>query len=478
MKISACLLSFLPIVFFLIIQNESANAQSVGERVVVTADIDTKIRATKVGKVYGGAIHTITAIQGKWCFFEGVRGWVPLQYTMSLSSAKKLYEKRIKVNKEDYDAFSVLGMIAFEQGDSRTAISRLNSALKLNNKVASIWNNRAVVLSSLGRYDEALRDISAALKLNAKYAGAYGNRGLIYVALADPRKAVRDFNFAIQYEPKNPIHYKNRGSAYQSLGKADEALADFNKSIRIDSRLYQAYIGRANVYLARDDFKQAFVNASEAVRLNPKSASALNNRGWVRYRQGDLEGAIEDLDRALKLDSDLAIAYNNRGVVLVEQGKFDLAIANYNRALKIDPRSAITFSNRANAYIGLAEYARAKKDFDTALKLVPSLPDAKNGYAWFLATCPDEKYRDGEKSLALIGDLLEATSADNWSFIDTKAAALAELEQFDKAVETQKTAIKIVPEKSKDSFEERLAAYQAKKPFRTKTGKPQRRSRG
>ena len=71
--------------------------QTAGERVVVTANTDTKIYKENVDKVYTGDIHTVIAVNGKWCALSRVKGWLPSRYVLSLSSAMQLYQKRIKI---------------------------------------------------------------------------------------------------------------------------------------------------------------------------------------------------------------------------------------------------------------------------------------------------------------------------------------------------------------------------------------------
>ena len=92
-------------------------AQKPGERVVVTANTDTKIYKENVDKVYTGDIHTVIAVNGKWCALSRVKGWLPSRYILSLSSAMQLYQKRIKDNDSDADAFAFRGMLYYEIDD-------------------------------------------------------------------------------------------------------------------------------------------------------------------------------------------------------------------------------------------------------------------------------------------------------------------------------------------------------------------------
>lgn len=74
-----------------------------------------------------------------------------------------------------------------------------------------------------------------------------------------------------------------------------------------------------------------------------------------------------------------------------------------------------------------------------------------NNIAWALATDKNDKVRDGEKAVRLAKLVCEKTNWDEPIFLDTLAAAYAEVEQWDKAVETQELAIL----KLQDSREDR-----------------------
>ncbi len=89
--------------------------------------------------------------------------------------------------------------------------------------------------------------------------------------------------------------------------------------------------------------------------------------------------------------------------------------------------------------------------------------------AWILATCPEAKYRNGDKALKLARSLV-ASDHQNPTSLDNLAAAYAETGDYSAAVETQQQAIHALKNSKmvnhSAEFEQRLQSYQQNKPFR------------
>lgn len=128
-------------------------------------------------------------------------------------------------------------------------------------------------------------------------------------------------------------------------------------------------------------------------------------------------------------------------------------------------------SNRAVAWLGKGEFKKAKEDYEAAEKLSPDLDESLNGYAWFLATCPDEAFRDGKEAVKRAEKACEISAGKDWYHLDTLAAAHAENGDFDKAVEFAQKAIDVAPDNKRKLCEQQLARFKEKKPFRSQVGK-------
>jgi tetratricopeptide (TPR) repeat protein len=134
------------------------------------------------------------------------------------------------------------------------------------------------------------------------------------------------------------------------------------------------------------------------------------------------------------------------------------------------PRSerADVHALRANAQTKQAEFDLALADYNEAISIEPSSALYFNARAWILATAPDDNVRHGPQAIA---DALAANELvpSNPKILDTLAAAYAENGEFEKAVDTQQSAIAALQPGDQGTiggYGSRLDLYRKGIPFR------------
>ena len=149
------------------------------------------------------------------------------------------------------------------------------------------------------------------------------------------------------------------------------------------------------------------------------------------------------------------------------KGDFDKALADLTEAIRLDPKLAQAYLCRGEAYSEKGEHGKAIADITEAIRLEPKNAKAQNALAWLLATCSQERFRDGQQAIAHATQACELTKWQLWNCLDTLAAAYAEAGKFDKAVEFQQKAVELaVKDAEKDRLRERLKLYRSGNPFR------------
>ena len=110
----------------------------------------------------------------------------------------------------------------------------------------------------------------------------------------------------------------------------------------------------------------------------------------------------------------------------------------------------------------------ALHDYNQAIQLNPNFASACNNAAWLLATCPEQRYRDGRRAIGLATKACDLTAWTNANVCGTLAAAYAETGDFDAAVKYQLKAIELNPKNPEflRGANARLAGYKEHKAYR------------
>ncbi|KAI9380994.1 hypothetical protein POPTR_015G038600v4 [Populus trichocarpa] len=117
-------------------------------------------------------------------------------YVNSKSSNKDSRENSAEMAKEK-------GNQAFKEQQWQKAISYYNEAIKLNDKNATYYSNRAAAYLELGSFQHAEADCSNAINLDKKNVKAYLRRGTAREMLGYYKDAIEDFKYALVLEPTN-----------------------------------------------------------------------------------------------------------------------------------------------------------------------------------------------------------------------------------------------------------------------------------
>ncbi len=224
---------------------------------------------------------------------------------------------------------------------------------------------------------------------------------------------------------------------------------------------------RAAVWSERNDLDLAIADYGELLRLAP-SALAYNNRGNVWDLKKEYDKAIADYDQAVRLDPKYDSAYYNRGVTWTNKKNYDKATADFDQAIRLNPSNSDAYCALGSAWEEQKDYEKAIANYQRALKIDPQSSVAYNASAWLRATCPLDRYRNGERAVANATKACELTGWADAGCIDTLAAAYAENGDYDSAIKYQNKAIELKPNDAEfvERAKQRIALFKDRKPYR------------
>lgn len=138
--------------------------------------------------------------------------------------------------------------------------------------------------------------------------------------------------------------------------------------------------------------------------------------------------------------------------------------------MELQPDYAQAHCKLADTLLGLGRPAEALAHYEKALAIDSRQAEADCHLAWLLATCPDDKLRNGPRAVELAERAAELSGGKQPEMLDTLAAAKAEVGRFAEAVTAARQALELARQQKRPALVEalpaRIALYQAGKPFR------------
>ena len=362
--------------------------------------------------------------------------WLQLQHWRS---SLALWQHALEVSQKNWLAHLNLGTALETQGKLRQAAQHYRAVVDIvpNSPIAHL--NLGGCLLSQGELAEAIEHLSLAVQAAPDHVGAHNNLALALARQGKKRLAAEQYAAVVALSPDD-------GRARYSLG----------------------------VLLYREGkLAEAAKHLEAAVRLLPDAADVHNILAVTLAKQGQRVAAIEHLRAALAIDPKDAEAHSNLGHIYFQEGKLADAVVCYRRCVELRPGAATFHASLALALAEQSQAGAATLEYQKASRLDPHWLETANREAWKLATHPEARFRDGQMALLLAQQTCRATGNGQARFLDTLAAAYAELGRFDEATSAARKALALVNSMegsgSPDDIQERLKQYERRQPYRDET---------
>ena len=325
---------------------------------------------------------------------------------------------------------------------------------------------RALEHASNNELDEAIAECTEAIRLDPKNMGYLTGRAELYFATREFDKGVADADKILETAPNDLAAHHLRGKIFEVSGETDKALAEFDAAVERNPASMEALLERHNYFTRQGQQEKAAADADRMIQLEPQSPQGYMARGLISTAAGDGDEAFNYAERVLQQDPESWQAYTMRAGARGLKRDFKGASEDYEAALKLSPDNAVILNARAMCNLDRGEYQQSLADMERAVELDPQNYLYKVFVADVLATCPDERFRDGKKANEYAAAAFKAApnDPDVWS---AYAAAAAENGNFEEAINWQQrvnqSTLRSDPRADR---KDRLEAYKAKQPYR------------
>jgi protein O-GlcNAc transferase len=296
-----------------------------------------------------------------------------------LEEARSGYDRVLQLEPRHAEALTLLGILALQTDDPRTALELLGKSILIDPENAVAYVNHAGACAQLGRHEAAIESYDKAIALNTECdAIALYSRGNALNLLKRYEAAIASYDQAIALESEHDADaYYGRGIALQELERYAAAVASYDQAIALNCGYQaEAYFGRGVALQCLQQHAAAVSSYDSAIALKPDNSAAHGRRGTALQALRQFEAAVASYDRAIALTPMEALPHKARGVALHELKRHDAAIASLDKALALAPDDAEAHNNRGIILAELRQFGAAVASFDRALALRSDYADA------------------------------------------------------------------------------------------------------
>lgn len=343
--------------------------------------------------------------------------------------------KTRKLKLETAQALYALALTNAKKGDNRTALSNINSALKLKPDFIEARYNRALILAQNNEIDDALEEMRKVLK-DCPPNSQQAKNAIKTITIMMDQIARRDSptSYAVAQKPNKTVEINKYVKDMPGLGgkHAEEKLEDVFPRLReiaklVNMRNYDEAVRRliylrsshpdiadihsilAQCYMQLNRLADAEKSFSQALTLQPNHEEALNGLAYIyATREEKLDVALKYAKKAIEINGMKPEFHHTLGWVLFKSGELKSSIQSFKRALDLNPNYIIARYNLGLSYYLTKDYKQALDAFNSVLDLNPTHDKALMFKAIALA-----KTNNAEEALATLDKLKKNTISNS-----------------------------------------------------------------
>jgi len=259
-------------------------------------------------------------------------------FQAKLQEAKQILEEMVTLYPDEKIAIENLALANYIMKNYDEAIAGYEKVIKLDSLDKDAYNILAYVYDAVGRYDEAIQSINKYIQLAPGEANPYDTRGDIYAHHAEVDKAIESYKKALEVKPDFEASIEKLGFLHLHKREYDKAERYFlqygevgekaAKSIsRADLALIPLSQGKYN--LALEILGQG-IAADELDKLFDQLAGKYDQAAQIHVEKGEFDKALQYSQKTVKLVAELypEVLYDTKssyGYLLARAGELDSA---------------------------------------------------------------------------------------------------------------------------------------------------------
>jgi len=355
-------------------------------------------------------------------------------------------------------------------GSTPMIADRYFEALLRNGLDSRVLLREAFVLAEQGAFEQAEQRL--AMLRDVDRTGVATRRAMAVLRGMQGRyeEAATEYRAVLAARPDAIEVRAELADVLLRLGKFDEAEVEFKAVLAKNPDNRQTLARYVNLLATNQRFEEAEKLLGEASQRQPEAAWTHFELGRVLFTQEKDAAARAEFEACLAKQPEHTKAMYSLGVVARRAGDLDEARKRWEQVIEKNPKVIEPYVSLAELGLSERDFAEGERWLRAGLEQAPDAPGLANGLAWILATSTDDEQRNGAEAVRLAEKVCELTKRGRHEYLDTLAAAYAEVGRFDEAVKTATESVRLADEagakESAETYRQRSALYEKQQPYR------------
>ncbi|ADG13791.1 Tetratricopeptide TPR_2 repeat protein [Methanocaldococcus infernus ME] len=262
---------------------------------------------------------------------------------------------------------------AMFEGNLYKALYYCDESLRLQSDFLIPLFLKGLILTSLGKVDEAIEVFNTLVRLGDKNPITYLFLGQLYGIKGSCSDALKNYKKALNIEDNFPSAQFLKLLCLESLGKYEELLEEYDKVLRVAPNLKILYVKKADILRKLGKYYEALECINKALEKDPNDINALYLKGVLLKRMNKFEEAYQVFKKLIdELNVKWLDALRHLASICLTIGEFKEAIKYAEEGLKIAGEDPTFLYYIGKAYERLKEYERAKEYLNRCIEKKPS----------------------------------------------------------------------------------------------------------
>lgn len=219
-----------------------------------------------------------------------------------LRDAEKLYRSMLDAAPDHPDALHLLGVLLTQIGKYDDAVEHIQAALNIAGDSALFQSSLAQAYFRSGQLAEAVSTLERVVARQPDSFQAFSDLGAALQESGEMERAIQAYRRSIALKPDLAVVHFNLGTALKQVGDRIDAIACVEKAVAMDPMQANYTATLAGYQLEVDEPAAALQSCKACLAVAPRNLTALTFMAIALDRLGDRKGAtrIVDFDRFIQ----------------------------------------------------------------------------------------------------------------------------------------------------------------------------------